>query len=297
MAKIWQQIAALLRNLGAVHGDLQKISGSIEAASAKQPASKCGHQSPILVTLTPDHRAESQNKDAKDSSARQEGRDHIRLAVEIIALVVGFIVAGANILLWIQTKEATRIAAISAKAAQSGAAASQAQAEAARTSTLAAIDQSQLDQRAWVGVEQMVINDPPIRVGSQLVATVILANSGKTPALQVGTLASITVEPKGTIIKSPKYAVDHTDQTSHPAIQPGGRMSITSLPVASTTGGIATVSTGDFADLQSGKYVCYVYGRIIYKDIFARIHITHFCAFLNPNMTTVRACETYNDEN
>jgi hypothetical protein len=163
----------------------------------------------------------------------------------------------------------------------------------AKRSLDATITQNRLDQRAWVGPIEMGINDPPVHVGSRLVATIVLTNSGKTPALDVATLASIEFVDKDAIL-NPHYQIDKTDQVSRSVIQPGMKEIITTLPVSSPTGsGAGTMGTKDFTEIQSGKSIVYVFGKITYRDVFGGKHFATFCGFLNRNMTTLRPCKTY----
>jgi hypothetical protein len=166
--------------------------------------------------------------------------------------------------------------------------------ESSKQAFQATIDNFHHEQRAWVGPIEMGINEPPIHVGSRLVATIVLTNSGKTPALNVSTLAAIAFWDKRLPV-DPHFKIDNTDQPSNSVIQPGMKETITTLPISSPlNSGAGVVGTNDLAEIESGESIVYVFGRITYRDVFQKEHRTTFCGFLNRNLTTLRACKTYN---
>jgi hypothetical protein len=286
--------AFITKTLDQFHRDLDRIGSSIDSATAEYNAQK-SNEEPAPLVRAELYRAQSEVDNEEFRASRHEERDRVRLQVEALGAVIAGILAIASILQWIETRHAVNVATISAVAAQKGAAASEDQAKAARLATQATVDAFRLDQRAWVGPIEMGINDPPIRTGSRLVATVVLTNSGKTPALHLYALTSIYVFSKDVVL-TPRYKVDKTDQPSYSVLQPGMKELITTLPVETVSGsGAGVLSSGDFEDIQSGKYIVYVYGKITYRDVFQREHTTKFCGFLNRNMTTLRACKTYNE--
>ena len=286
--------AFITRTLDQLHHDLDRIGASIDSATAEYTAQN-GKEKLAPVVRAELYRAQSEVDNEGSRASRHEERDRIRLGVEKLGVLIAVVLAAASILQWIETRRAVNVAVVSAVAAQRGAAASEEQAQAARLATQATVDAFRLDQRAWVGPIEMGINNPPIRAGSTLVATVVLSNSGKTPALHLYALTSIYVFPKDVVL-TPRYKVDKTDQPSNSVIQPGMKEMITTLPVQSLSGsGAGVLSPGDFDDIQSGRYIVYVYGKITYRDVFQREHTTKFCGFLNRNMTTLRACKTYNE--
>jgi hypothetical protein len=153
-----------------------------------------------------------------------------------------------------------------------------------------------LDERAWLGAVKIGVVNAPIGLNNPVIGLIELTNSGKSPAKKVRTLAAIQALKKGVVLV-PKYAIDKTDQPSYSVIQPGMPMEITTLPIEGTQGKIGTVGIDDLADFKSGDYIVYIYGIITYEDIFSHKHTTKFCGFVNRNLQTVRACQSYNEAN
>jgi hypothetical protein len=180
---------ALQRISDVIESGIKIISGDIESASAKNEARESQNNAKDQIQTFLD-RQETQTQADNAREARKEiretntqARDRVRLSVEILALGVGIIVAGANVLLWIQTKEATRIAAISADAAQKSAKASEEQTAATKISIDQTVASFQLDQRAWVGVVDVSVKFQ-VAAGRRFVWIGYVTNNGKTPSLQ-----------------------------------------------------------------------------------------------------------------
>jgi hypothetical protein len=56
------------------------------------------------------------------------------------------------------------------------------------------------------------------------------------------------------------------------------------------------ITKKDIDNLKGGKSVLYVFGKIIYEDVFShKEHHTTFCQYMWPNLTTMVNCSKYND--
>jgi hypothetical protein len=286
--------------LMALYEAIEKISGKIESATAEYKAEHAVQRpEPTIHAILNRPQGEIEEEEArythkKEYENRHEGRDRVRLVVECFALAVGIIVAVANIELWIVTAKSVEISAAAAEAAKRGAIASESQVKATQESIQATVNSFQLDQRAWLGANKIGLVDS-IDLGSTIKGLIELTNTGKTPAKKVRTLGAIEVLAKG-VVPIPKYQVDHTDQTSYSVIQPGMSMTITTPAIKGASGEeFGTTNQTDLDDLKSGRFIIYIFGEITYEDVFGRPHITKFCGFVNRNLQTVRACQTYND--
>jgi len=47
--------------------------------------------------------------------------------------------------------------------------------------------------------------------------------------------------------------------------------------------------------VRTRKSLYYLYGEILYEDIWNQPHYTHFCVFLRPDLKGFFHCNTYND--
>jgi len=262
----------------------------------------------------------------KAQQAKSHGLEKRRFAVEILTFLA--IVAYAIIAYyqWSSLREATQASKKSADAATSAAriagdtlksgnessknilaemgkqsAAMQKAADAAKnqadTSTRAlnaTIAQSRLDQRAWLGTPFTI--EPEFRdsgkrvylkVGERPNFAVQIANSGKSIA------RNVTVQVDFKIIGrqepfAPTYRVP-IPGSSVTVLLPGAHVSIGTgvIPAATTQ--------NEVDDIVSGSKVLYVYGSIVYEDIFRESHHSNFCLHLDPKLTNFAVCPTYND--
>lgn len=148
------------------------------------------------------------------------------------------------------------------------------------------IAESQLDQRAWVGIVSL---PPPkdLTLGQKATFGVIFNNTGKTPALKV----------MGMIAESPfpqnqSFVVNYppmSSESSIAVIQPGTQQSVWTEPQPQVN------TEASIASIKDGRVIIYFYGQITYEDIFGRTHHTHFCGWVKPDLTGYHVCGTYND--
>jgi hypothetical protein len=166
----------------------------------------------------------------------------------------------------------------------------------------ATISTSRLDQRAWVGVEQLV----PAQEFSEtqgIPLAVIFFNSGKTPArnVEVGVRYKLSQSP----IDGP-YPEDVAALVLHPerSIAPQGRYT-TIIGEPSFFGnysrnaidGTRTV-VSNFPIIRDKKIVLYYYGMLRYDDNSGQRRSTEFCVYLADFSTkTFGFCNKFNDMN
>jgi len=274
--------------LESLRKDIEKISTSIDAASAQNEADKQHSTSHPPVILGELRRPQSEidqeeacetRKEAR--AGRNESRDSVRLWFEAVGLCVGLTLAAANVLL--ATSKSVDIAKIAASAAQS-------QGEATRTSIEATTKQFQLDQRAWVAMEQIqwetVNNQKSLRI------TAFIQNHGKTPAKNLEFFGHKLFDT------APMSVVLHDDFTHGPLHSKG---SLTPSTTPSPVRGAYDLSDREVQELMTGKKWIYLYGIITYKDVFSGtpLYYTRFCVRLEPhgikNFTDTLLCEQYND--
>ena len=161
----------------------------------------------------------------------------------------------------------------------------------ARDATVSAINQSQLDQRAWVGI--IGTSPPKFKEGERFLyavpgrwinLAVVVTNSGKSPAKILQSDIAINHYPV-----SGKFTPQFKGRSMHSiaVIQPSMQNTMNSLPVSFND----TTWKGVLADTER----LYFYGRIRYEDIFRHQHTTTFCMFLQPTLDSFAGCDTYSD--
>jgi len=181
--------------------------------------------------------------------------------VLLLTVVVAFIYLG-------QLKEMSR----STRAAQDAARAAENSAAHSKQSLDAAIEQNRLDQRAWIGIEDVKAPDA-ISAGPPIVFAVNIKNSGKTPALNLKMFTIIgRAYPPDELNDLDFQAADTGSNYAH---APGTMMPGTFAHVLVQTEHPMTETR--VADIRSGKEVIYIWGTIRYEDIFQHQHATKFC--------------------
>jgi hypothetical protein len=159
----------------------------------------------------------------------------------------------------------------------------------------ASIEISRRDQRAWVGITEIIppwrdpANNPLyIKEGSNFGASVTIINSGKTPALNIRSKIRLMAFPR-----NHKFAPDYgnVQGQSVGVLQPQGKFKATSLP------SYQPVNASDITSLKNSAMILYLYGEIQYEDIFKISHRTTYCSFLAQTLDSFVVNSTYNDAN
>ena len=151
-----------------------------------------------------------------------------------------------------------------------------------------------VDQRAWVSV--VVPSNFPLE-GSSILASIQLANTGKTPAKHIEGDIVATVLKKG---EEPSFDFS----TGHPhnriytgAIFPNGPINVI-IPVVRYGPQTAEtiVPTPELRqEIANGESFIIFYGKITYFDIFGTSHWTSFCTGSGSAMGDLKKCVSYND--
>jgi hypothetical protein len=145
--------------------------------------------------------------------------------------------------------------------------------KATRDSVLLARDSARIDQRAWLTLDS-IHSDPVIpKKGEPLTIHVIFKNAGKTPAKHA--IFHTVVLARETSRGDPDFDADEKsdrDQVIHRAlIAPGGVWEMTQTIEADK------FDKSAIKDFQDDVARLFVFGRIIYSDIFGCEHWTTFC--------------------
>jgi hypothetical protein len=140
-------------------------------------------------------------------------------------------------------------------------------AKAAEDSVTLARENAQLDQRAWVSVESVRLVKP-LSVGEEPVVSIVVKNSGRTPAQRLACISNLYI------------AVDRVPE-NETGIPAGQKSEATIGPT--TTFEILTKeqprikSQMEIDEIKSGRNPLFVTGIISYVDVFQKSHRTDFC--------------------
>ena len=165
------------------------------------------------------------------------------------------------------------------------------------------IENFRLEQRAWVGPKEVLpsiyVNKGKmvyVKEGQQVNCGVLIANSGKTPALKVNMILSLKFrEPDVNFV--PEHNIDATTHISTGVLQPGMAMSYSAsfVDLPTLKGLINPASKRLINALTNEQLRLYMFGSLNYEDIFGFPHSTEFCLFLSPDLTTFTAYKTHNE--
>lgn len=170
--------------------------------------------------------------------------DHIKTGAEILGVVLLAAYTWYTIKMYCANKEA-------ADAAQSAA-------KAATNSVILQQSNSQIDQRAWVSVSDVKF----VPRGDEFYVSIVLVNTGKTPAKDFTVRDAGELVPNGKIAKS-----QESPQPGKGIIAPNGTFH-------------TTLSANGYYSVHLGTLI--VHGRIDYRDVFGDAHWTKFCYYWVP---------------
>lgn len=265
------------------HKNIEKIVRSIEGAAADYHAQHQQPAGPPPVILGELRRPQSEidqqeareaREEARDT--RQEDRDRTRLRFEAAGLAVGCILAAANVgLLWV-TKEV-------AESTRDAAAAANSQAQVTKISIEATVQQYRLDQRAWMGVEDVA---GTANVGEYFAVVIHTKNTGKTPARNVKFDGKLT--PRQSMPDASLDCVLTQKSSTRTVVAPNA---FDSIPIRADIWGKLTKD----AIQNLGTKRIYIHGCMLYDDIFTQRHWLTLCSYWRDDIKAFAYCDTGND--
>ena len=143
------------------------------------------------------------------------------------------------------------------------------------------------EQRAWVGA--ITVANLVVKAGEPTSASVVVINSGKTPALHLkfitGGQGSLSGQKIAFSYGRPKIPIQ-----SDFVLQPGAQYFMT----------IGDPSDEHATQLQvngitSGTHLYWLYGKVTYADVSKRTHHTKFCFLVSRDLKGANPCDTYNE--
>ncbi len=161
-----------------------------------------------------------------------------------------------------------------------------ANADAAKKAIEVTQENIRLGQRAWVGAIE--VRNIAVRAGAKTQFTVVITNTGRTPALKLVTQFATGAFPSDQVFV-PKYQTLKT-KPGVSVLQPGARLFL-------NVGSIEELTDTHIDSLKKSAQILYVFGRLTYEDIFKQPHYTIFCMRIAPNLAYAYSCDTHNDAN
>lgn len=165
------------------------------------------------------------------------------------------------------------------------------QSERAEKTMRFAIENSRLEQRAWVGIRYIVDDNsnyanPFLNEGHKFGAKIGIHNTGKSIAKNVK--VSVTTQLATENIPINKQKITNLKKLG--VINPDSWIEI--IPSS-----VETLTKSNIENVRNGRSIFYLTGRITYEDAFNRPHFTNICMQLIPNLTGFTACPFYNEAN
>jgi len=158
----------------------------------------------------------------------------------------------------------------------------------------ATVEQFQLDQRAWIGPEQ-IANELSTDKKTVTWIGFILKNSGKTPALNVEYHCAINTIPVTYRVLPPtsSYTFHYLGESKKSPIGSRGVIQ----PNMTVTIGPQNIPTAEeISAVRNGTKLEYMYGMVTYDDIFKqRRRTAKFCVYFDPDLWGTHSCPVYND--
>lgn len=166
----------------------------------------------------------------------------------------------------------------------------------------ASIGSSRLDQRAWVGVLDLVPRDFSETSGMPVV--VVFFNSGKTPArnVQISSMFRIVAVPMyGPSPENIKHLIFRPAQSIAPQGRYnqilGERIPSGDISTPPEIQGLQTIIS-EFQDIKAKRHILYYFGILKYDDVFGHSRETEFCIYLaDPDSKQFAFCRDFNDLN
>ncbi len=151
---------------------------------------------------------------------------------------------------------------------------------------------SRVDQRAWVGIGQLIPRPDVFKVGKPAHVNVGITVKGKTPARDIETYTYIDPAPDGS---PPPFSYGARGHVFLGVLFPDNERFVV-LPISAV--GEDVLSAATLQSLIKGDVFLYVHGQIFYKDIFGRDHWTTFCQCVMNYEGPVNfgTCTEHNDE-
>ncbi len=153
----------------------------------------------------------------------------------------------------------------------------------------AALDASILvartDQRCWIGLQGIHYT---IDAGKVIESTIVFTNTGKTPAVNLRTRATMKPVPVG---DAPDFQhIYSIVPQNHSPVAPNA--SIFTNPKDHSN---IPLAQDEVDAIKQGAAVVYIYGRIDYEDIFHVDHWISFCYSANTDLVNSSACKEHNE--
>jgi len=156
----------------------------------------------------------------------------------------------------------------------------------------ATIAASRLEQRAWVGINNIRFQEAmqaskPIRVTASLI------NSGRTVARDMK--VTIVVHPSVGPLDINEY-MKHPEESINGPQKFGLKPSLANLFPSQTmelTGSSGIPDAEAIEAINRGVRLLYAFGYVVYKDVFGRPHTTRFCGVFMPEEKQFGACDAY----
>lgn len=154
----------------------------------------------------------------------------------------------------------------------------------------------ELEQRAWIGVKD--VSGEPV-AGKPMLATVTVHNSGSTPAREITVQYFAVLGVGKEYPPTPTFnpSADRNTERRSVAVAPPGMSFSVIAPVRGIgpDEGVVIMNESLVTAIAQDQFRIYVYGRVMYKDVFDSAHWLDFCYLYVGSQRGYAQCREHND--
>lgn len=163
-------------------------------------------------------------------------------------------------------------------------------AKAGETSASTASQALHISERAYVHMTASLAKPPS--AGEKLQYSVLLGNSGRTPALELtASMAGVSTTSSTSVNEAHAVALNSVGALPTPG-------SVGTLAAGQTAAvpadALVALTESEVDQITEGKILVYIFATVSYKDVFQQPHHTEICGFYDPPSKTFSACHEHN---
>jgi hypothetical protein len=158
--------------------------------------------------------------------------------------------------------------------------------DAAQKALQVSIDNSRLDERAWIGIGDAAVT---ISATEPFKVTMTTKNVGKTPATDMISQIGVADKPKGE-----ELTLADIKYSGEPS-QAGTLFPSAAGVIGKNLDSVVIGQENDVTSWKNGDKIIYVFAATTYNDIFNKSHWTHACVIVQKDLKSSHTCNIYND--
>ncbi len=161
-------------------------------------------------------------------------------------------------------------------------------AKAAEASAFTALQTLHVSERAYVYMKPSLLKPPS--PGEKLQVSVVIGNSGRTPALEMYATFRATIAATSMSAED-VFEMRYTHKLQY---QEGSLITLASGQTTEQRSDTRVLPPPEFDQIVQGKSLIYVFAIASYKDIFNQPHHSEICATYHPTVNAFENCHVHN---